>query len=152
MKRLVTACALLAATVWAATASAAAGEIDVIYTTTISSEPQIKANRVRAIGVASRSRVRLLPDVPTLQEFGIKNAEAQIWYGLQGPLNLPASVVARLNAGVNRALQAPDVRARLDQLGFEIAGGSPGEFDAVVKSEIGRIEKLLAAGLLRKEQ
>jgi len=128
-----------------------ARQIDVIYTTTVSSEPQIKANRVRAIGVANAKRVRLLPDVPTLAEFGIRNAEAQIWYGLQGPLNMPAAIVGKLNAETNKALQMPDVRARLDQLGFEIAGGSPKDFDALVKAEIGRIEKLLSAGLLQKE-
>lgn len=128
-----------------------AGQIDVIYTTTVSSEPQIKANRVRGIGVASATRVRLLPDVPTLAEFGIRDAEAQIWYGLQGPLNVPASIVGKLNAEVNKALRMPDVKARLDQLGFEIAGGAPKDFDAVVKREIGRIEKLLGAGLLRKD-
>ncbi|MGZ8210038.1 MAG: Bug family tripartite tricarboxylate transporter substrate binding protein [Burkholderiales bacterium] len=127
-----------------------ARQIDVIYTTTVSSEPQIKANRVRGIGVASAKRVRLLPEVPTLSEFGIRNAEAQIWYGLQGPQKMPAGTVDKINAEVNKALQMPDVRARLDQLGFEIAGGSPKAFDAVVKGEIARIEKLLKAGLLQK--
>jgi tripartite-type tricarboxylate transporter receptor subunit TctC len=127
-----------------------ARQIDVIYTTTVSSEPQIRANRVRGIAVASAKRVRLLPDVPTLGEFGIRNAEAQIWYGLQGPLKMPAPIVGKLNAEVNKALQMADVKARLDQLGFEIAGGSPGDFDAVVKAEIARIEKLLAAGSLQK--
>lgn len=128
-----------------------ARQIDVIYTTTVSSEPQIRANRVRGIGVASLKRVRLLPDVPTLAEFGIKNAEAQIWYGLQGPLGMPASVVGKLNAEVNRALQMSDVKARLDQLGFEIAGGTPKDFDTLVRGEIARIEKLLGAGLLQKD-
>ena len=127
-----------------------ARQIDVIYTTTVSSEPQIKANRVRGIAVASGRRVRLLPDVPTLGEYGIKNAEAQIWYGLQGPQKLPAGIVGKLNAEVNKALQMPDVKARLDQLGFEMEGGSPQAFDTVVKAEIARIEQLLRAGLLQK--
>ena len=128
-----------------------ARQIDVIYTTTVSSEPQIKAKRVRGIGIASPSRVRMLPDVPTLAEFGVKNAEAQIWYGLQGPLKMPPAIVMKLNAETNKALQMPDVRARLDSLGFEIAGGSPKEFDALVRNETQRIEKLLAAGLLAQE-
>ena len=127
-----------------------ARQIDVIYTTTVSSEPQIKANRVRGIAVASARRVRLLPEVPTLAEFGIRNAEAQIWYGLQGPPRMPAAIVNKLNAEVNRALQMADVKARLDQLGFEMEGGSPKAFDTVVKAEIARIEQLLRAGLLQK--
>jgi tripartite-type tricarboxylate transporter receptor subunit TctC len=128
-----------------------AGQIDVIYTTTVSSEPQIKANRVRGIAVASAQRVKLLPNVPTLAEYGIKNAEARIWYGLQGPLKMPPGVVAKLNAEVNKALQMPDVRVRLDQLGFEIAGGSSADFDAVVKEEIRRIQGFIKAGLLKTE-
>ena len=127
------------------------GQIQLIYTTTVSSEPQIRAKRVRGIGVASAARVKMLPDVPTLAEFGIRNAEAQIWYGLQGPLRLPPAIVAKLNAETNKALQMPDVRARLDQLGFEVAGGPPKVFDALVKGEIERIEKLMAAGKLAQE-
>jgi tripartite-type tricarboxylate transporter receptor subunit TctC len=127
-----------------------ARQIDMIYTTTVSSEPQIRAGRVRGIAVASMRRVRLLPDVPTLTEYGIKNAEAQIWYGLQGPLEMPPAIVNKLNAEVNKALQMADVKARLDQLGFEIAGGSPKTFDDVVKHEIARIQKLMKAGLLQQ--
>ena len=127
-----------------------ARQIEVIYTTTVSSEPQIKAGRVRGIAVASGRRVRLLPDVPTLAEYGIRDAEAQIWYGLQGPPKLAAGIVNKLNGEVNKALQMPDVKARLDQLGFEIAGGSPKVFDDVVKQEIARIQKLLKAGLLQQ--
>jgi len=128
-----------------------ARQIDVIYTTTVSSEPQIKAKRVRGIAVASTARVKMLPDVPTLAEFGVKGAEAQIWYGLQGPLKLSPAIVTKVNAETNKALQMPDVRARLDQLGFEIAGGTPKEFDTLVRTEIQRIEKLMAAGMLAAE-
>ena len=127
------------------------GQINMIYTTTVSSEPQIKANRVRGIGVASDKRVTLLPDVPTLAEYGIKGAEARIWYGLQGPPGMPAGVVAKLNQAVNHALTMPDVKARLDQLGFEVAGGTPKEFDAVVKDEVAKLTKLMKAGMLKKE-
>ena len=127
------------------------GQINVIYTTTVSSEPQIKANRVRGIGVANAGRISLLPNVPTLAEFGIKGAEARIWYGLQGPPGMPAAIVRKLNMEVNKALKMPDVRARLDQLGFEITGGPPQDFEAVVQDEIRKIETLLKAGMLQKE-
>ena len=128
-----------------------ARQIDVIYTTTVSSEPQIKAKRVRGIAVASTTRVKMLPEVPTLAEFGVKGAEAQIWYGLQGPLKLAPAIVTKINTETNKALQMPDVRARLDQLGFEIAGGTPKEFDTLVRNEIQRIEKLMSAGMLAAE-
>jgi tripartite-type tricarboxylate transporter receptor subunit TctC len=127
------------------------GQINLIYTTTVSSEPQIKANRVRGIGVAAPRRVSLLPAVPTLAEFGIKDAEAGIWYGLQGPKGMPRAIVDKLNREVNKALVMPDVKARLDQLGFEPAGGPPEDFDKVVKNEVAKLDKLLKAGLIKKE-
>ena len=127
------------------------GQINLIYTTTVSSEPQIKANRVRGIGVAAPRRVSLLPNVPTLAEYGIKDAEAGIWYGLQGPRGMPRAIVDQLNREVNKALGMADVKARLDQLGFEAAGGPPEDFDKVVKSEVAKLDKLLKAGLVKKE-
>lgn len=127
------------------------GQINLIYTTTVSSEPQIKANRVRGIGVAAAKRVSMLPNVPTLAEFGIKDAEAGIWYGLQGPRGMPRAVVDKLNREVNKALGMADVKARLDQLGFEPAGGTPEDFDKVVKSEVAKLDKLLKAGMIKKE-
>jgi len=127
------------------------GQINLIYTTMVSSEPQIKANRVRAIGVAAHKRMGLLPNVPTLAEFGIRDAEAGIWYGLQGPKGMPRAVVDRLNREVNAALGMSDVKARFDQLGFEAAGGTPEDFDRVVKNEVAKLEKLLKAGLIKKE-
>ncbi len=127
------------------------GQINLIYTTMVSSEPQIKANRVRAIGVAAPKRMGLLPNVPTLLEFGIKDAEAGIWYGLQGPKGMPRPIVDKLNREVNKALGMADVKARLDQLGFEPAGGPPEDFDKVVKSEVAKLDRLLKAGLIKKE-
>jgi len=127
------------------------GQINLIYTTTVSSEPQIKANRVRGIAVAAPKRVAMLPNVPTLVEYGIKDAEAGIWYGLQGPRGMPRAVVDKLNREVNNALGMADVKARLDQLGFEAAGGPPEAFDRVVKSEVAKIDKLLKAGMIKKE-
>ena len=127
------------------------GQINLIYTTMVSSEPQIKANRVRAIGVAAGKRMGLLPNVPTLAEFGIKDAEAGIWYGLQGPKGMPRPIVDKINKEVNRALGMADVKARLDQLGFEPAGGTPEDFDKVVKAEVAKLDRLLKAGLIKKE-
>ncbi|MCX7136728.1 MAG: tripartite tricarboxylate transporter substrate-binding protein [Proteobacteria bacterium] len=106
---------------------------------------------MRGIGVAAPRRVGLLPNVPTLAEYGIKDAEAGIWYGLQGPKGMPRALVDKLNREVNRTLGMADVKARFEQLGFEAAGGPPEDFDKLVKSEVAKLEKLLKAGLIKKE-
>src|SRR5688500_6619992 len=127
------------------------GQINLMYTTTVSGEAMIKANRVKVIGIASAKRSPLLPDVATLAESGIKDAEALVWFGMSGPPKLPRAIVDKLNAQVNKTLAMPDVKQRLDQLGLEVAGGKPEEFDAFVKKEAAKVTRLVKAGLLQAD-
>jgi tripartite-type tricarboxylate transporter receptor subunit TctC len=129
----------------------AGGQINLMYTTTVSGEAMIKANRVKVIGIASAKRSPLLPDVATLAESGIKDAEAIVWFGMSGPPKLPRALVEKLNAQVNRILALPDVKQRLDQLGLEIEGGKPEAFDTFVRNEAAKVQRLLKAGLLKVE-
>ncbi len=128
-----------------------AGQIQVMHTTTVSAEGQIKSGRIKMIGVASPKRVALLPDVPTLAESGIKDAEAIVWFGMAGPSGLPRPIVDKLNREVNKDLGLPDVKARLDQLGLEVAGGTPEEFSKFIRNEAAKVTRLIKAGLLQKE-
>jgi len=127
------------------------GQIQVMHTTTVSAETQIKAGRVKVLGLASAKRSPLLPDVPTLAESGIRDAEAIVWFGMAGPPKLPRALVDKLNAQVNRTLALPDVKQRLDQLGLEVAGGKPEEFDSFVQKEAAKVSRLIKAGLLKVE-
>ena len=127
------------------------GQLNGAHTTTVSAESMIRAKRVRVIGIASAKRSPLLPDVPTLAENGIKDAESLVWFGMAGPLKLPRAIVDTLNREVNRALTLPDVRKRLDELGLEIQGGSPEDMNKFVKSEIAKIERLVKTGYLKVE-
>ena len=127
------------------------GQINLMYTTTVSGEAQIKAGRVKVIGVASEKRVALLPEVPTLAEHGIKDAEALVWFGMAGPAKMPRALVEKLNAQVNKSLALADVKQRLDQLGLEVAGGSAENFAAFVRKEAAKVTRLLKTGLLKSE-
>lgn len=130
---------------------AISGQIQVMHTTTVSAETQIKAGRLKVLGLASAKRSPLLPDVPTLAESGIKDAEAIVWFGMSGPPKLPRAIVEKLNAQVNKTLALPDVKQRLDQLGLEVQGGTPEAFDAFVKKETAKVQRLVKAGLLKVE-
>jgi tripartite-type tricarboxylate transporter receptor subunit TctC len=127
------------------------GQIQAMHTTTLSAEAQIKSGRVKVVGIAAAKRSPLLPEVPTLAESGIKDAEAIVWFGMSGPPKLPRAITDKLNAQVNRTLLMPDVRQRLDQLGLEVAGGSPEAFQAFVKQEAAKVTRLVKAGLLKVE-
>jgi tripartite-type tricarboxylate transporter receptor subunit TctC len=127
------------------------GQIQAMHTTTLSAEAQIKSGRVKVVGIAAAKRSPLLPDVPTLNESGIKDAEAIVWFGMSAPPKLPRAIADKLNAQVNKTLLMGDVRQRLDQLGLEVAGGSPEAFQAFVKKEAAKVTRLVSVGLLKVE-
>ena len=97
--------------------------------------PQWKAGRVRLLGVTTRTRVSAIPDVPTIAEAGVPGYESYTWFGLFGPKGLPAEVVNKVNAAVKYALEQPEVRDRLVQLGNTPRWESPEQFRATVKSD-----------------
>jgi tripartite-type tricarboxylate transporter receptor subunit TctC len=127
------------------------GQIQLMHTTTVSAEAQIKSGRVRVVGVANAKRLTLLPDVPTLAEGGIRDAEALVWFGMAAPAKTPRAIIDKLNAECNKILLMPDVKRRLDELGLEVQGGTPEQFAAFVKKEAERINKLIKAGALKPE-
>ncbi|MCX7135192.1 MAG: tripartite tricarboxylate transporter substrate binding protein [Proteobacteria bacterium] len=127
------------------------GQIQFMHTTTVSAETQIKAGRVRVVGLASSKRQALLPDVPTLAEAGIKDAEAIVWFGMAAPAKTPRAIIDKLNAESNRILKLPDVKRRLDELGLEVEGGTPEQFGVFVKREVARIDKLIKSGALTRD-
>jgi len=127
------------------------GQIQFMHTTTVSAEAQIKSGRVRVIALASPKRQALLPDVPTLAESGIKDAEAIVWFGMAAPLNTPRAIIDKLNRESNRILQMPDVKKRLDELGLEVQGGTPEQFGDFIRNEAARLNMLIKAGALTQE-
>lgn len=120
------------------------GRVQVMYTTTVSADAQIKMGRVKVLAVAAPKRQAVLPEVPTLAEEGIKNAEATVWFGVSVPAKTPRAVITKLNRELNEALVLPDVKRRLDQLGLVPTGGSPEDFAAFMAEQARRLNMLIA--------
>ena len=97
--------------------------------------PQWKAGRVRLLGVTTRARVSAVAEVPTIAEAGVPGYESYTWFGLFGPKGLPAEIVNKVNAAVKYALEQPEVRERLVQLGNTPRWESPEQFRATVKTD-----------------
>ena len=117
--------------------------VDVVYTTVVSGDAHIKAGRLKILAVAAPKRQSVIPNVPTLLEEGIRNAEATVWFGMQVPAKTPRSIIAKLNAELNKAMIQPDVKAKLDQLGLVSAGGSVEEFSKFMQGEADRLRMLI---------
>jgi len=110
------------------------GQVQVLFTSTASSLEYIQAGRVRPLAVLPTTRLKLLPDVPTLAEF-VPGYEASQWYGLGAPRNTPADIVDRLNREINAALADPKMQGRLEELGAVALAGSPADFGRHIVEE-----------------
>lgn len=111
------------------------GEAQMSFATLPAVVPQIRAGKVRAVGLASKSRNPAVPETPTLIEMGLADFDVGTWTGFVGPKGTPAEVVQKMNAAVAAALADPTIRQRLIEEGAEIRPMSPAEFGAYIKSE-----------------
>ncbi|MNY16893.1 Tripartite tricarboxylate transporter family receptor [compost metagenome] len=119
------------------------GRLDYLFVNTSEAAPLVKSGKVRAIGVSSLKRLSLMPDVPTLDEAGLKGYETVAWGGVVAPKGTPPDVVATLNAAIQKALQAPEVRTGLATLGAEPATGSPAEFKQLIDRETAKWQAII---------
>jgi tripartite-type tricarboxylate transporter receptor subunit TctC len=120
----------------------AGGQIPMMFGPTTDILPQSRAGRIRALAVTSPQRSKLAPELPTVAET-LAGYEVVGWYGLAAPAGTPADVVARLNAVTNKVLQAGDLIAKYNGLGFEPVGGPPEEANARIKSDVERWTKII---------
>lgn len=105
--------------------------------------PHLRAGKLVPLGVMSRQRLAALPDVPTLEEQGIRDTEVYAWQGLVVPAATPREITARLTSELNKAIMAPDVSKKLTDFGLEPIAGSAEQMGAYIKSETARWHALI---------
>ena len=127
------------------------GQIQMLLTGLPTVEGHLKAGKLRAIAFSSAKRVASAPEVPTLTESGYPGLVVASWYGLFAPAATPRDIVLRLNADLNRILQAPDVRERLSALGVEPIGGTPEQFAETIRVDTARWAKVVSDAGIRIE-
>ena len=111
------------------------GETQMMFAVMQPLQAQIQAGKLRALAVTSAKRFPLLSDYPTIAESGYPGFEALAWNGVLVPAATPKAIVARLNAEINAILKEPDVVQKLHAQGFDLVGGTPEEFGALIKGE-----------------
>jgi len=113
-----------------------AGHVQMMFATAASVIGLIKNDKVRALAVTTPKRTTLLPDLPTVDELGIKGFDATTWHGLVAPAGTPKETIDTLNFATVAALKDPATQKSLTDLGVDIIGNSPKEFEAYIKTEI----------------
>ena len=126
------------------------GQIPVLFDNLPGSIQQIKAGRIRALGVTTKERVASLPDVPTIGET-VPGYEVSVWFGISGPKGMPPEIVAKLNAAVNAVLANPKIKDRFHELGGEVMPMSPAEFGKLVADETAKWAKVVKSAGLKVE-
>lgn len=122
------------------------GQVDATFMNINTGINNVRAGKLRALGITSSQRSPLLPDVPTLTESGIKNATVYSWQAFAAPKGIPADTKTKLQAAIVAALNDPSVKPKLLELGFEIVGNTPEQFTAFQAQEFNRWKKVIEVG------
>jgi len=127
------------------------GEVQLIFSSVPSALGQIRAGKIRALGVSTAKRSGVLPDVPTIHEAGVTGYDAASWYAVFAPAGAPKPVVARLGKEIVRIMAVPEMRDRFANDGFEPAGTGPAEFAKFLRAELTKWEKAVKVAGVQPE-
>ena len=119
------------------------GHLDVVYNGITSAVALIRGGKLRALAVTSLQRSAALPDVPTLDESGLKGFEAVAWNGLSAPAKTPRDVIMKINADVIKIVNSPELKERLKADGSDPVGNSPEQYAAFLRNEIAKWAKVI---------
>jgi tripartite-type tricarboxylate transporter receptor subunit TctC len=111
------------------------GQVPMMVLDTAAGLPQIRTGKVKALAVMSRKRIPSLPDVPTLDELGIKDFDVTAWQALFVPKGTPADIVSKLSVEMNKAITTPEVKARLEDFGLEVTPSDGPALTAFLQKE-----------------
>ena len=126
-------------------------QIPAVFTTLSTAMPHIRAGKIRAIGFVEPKRQQSIPEIPTLGESLPGYAMPVSWLAFFGPAGMPEAIVRRLNAEMNKALQSPDVRAKLEPAGMPIMGTSPEEFAKMLREDFETYRRIVQGAGLKPE-
>ena len=127
------------------------GEVAMLFATMPSAMQQVRGGRLKALAVTGRARSSAIPELPTMIEAGVKDFVVSIWIGIVAPRGVPSNVVERLTREVAKALQVPDVAARLRDEGYEPVASTPENMAAEIKTETATWAKVIKAAGIRAD-
>lgn len=123
--------------------AAIAGEVQLVFSDATPAVPQIREGRLTALGLTALRRAGNAPDIPTLDEQGLKGFSITAWVGLVAPKGTPGEIVQKLNLEIGRALKDPEFARQMTTMGVDPLGSTPGEFAAFLRKEIPRWKQIV---------
>ncbi len=134
-----------------AIAAVMAGEVQAYFSTMPAALTQVKAGRLRALGVTSLARVATEPSIPTIAESGVPGYDVTGWFGALAPANTPRDVVTRLNRAIVAALAVPEIREHMAGEGLEPSASTPEQFAAIIKADIAKWQRVIRAANIKPD-
>ena len=126
-----------------------AGDVTVGFSAVTAAAPHVKSGKLRAIGVTASQRSAVIPEVPTISESGLPGYEASLWYGVNAPRGTPKQAIALLNAELVKVLARADINDRLKAADLQPIGNSPEQYDAYLRSETAKWNKVVRSAGIR---
>jgi tripartite-type tricarboxylate transporter receptor subunit TctC len=127
------------------------GQVEATFMNINTGLPQIREGKLRALAITSTKRSPLLPEVPTMEESGLKGVTVYSWQAFAAPKGIPADIKSKLHGALVAGLDEPQVKKRLLDLGFEIVGNTPEEFTSFQASEFARWKKVIEVGKVKAD-
>ena len=131
--------------------AAVAGDVPIVIVDSAAANAQIRAGRLRVLAVTSAQRTPLVPDAPTVAESGVPGYDISVWAGLFAPAGTPSAIVTRLYQEATRAMNAPDTREKLKNIGMDPGGMAPEQLAATIKADIAKYGAIVKAAGIRAE-
>lgn len=125
----------------ASAAAAVSGQVHLVFITPSAVMPHEKAGRVRILGVTGSGRLPIIPNVPTIAEAALPGYEVQSCYGFLVPAKTHAKIIERLSGEIRGIVTRPEIRTRLEGLGFQVIASTPSEYSAFIKADVAKWQK-----------
>jgi len=119
------------------------GQVQLMFDNTPNVLPQVKAGKLKALGVSSKKRSSLAPEVPTVDEAGVPGYDVTVWFGILAPAGTPKEIVTRLNTEMVKIMRSPEITDRFNKAGVDVVASSSEEFSVFLKSEVARWAKVV---------
>ena len=128
-----------------------AGRVSMMFVDVLTGLPHVNGKALKALAVTTKQRSTLLPELPSMDEAGVKGFDITSWQGYLGPANMPKEIVAKLNAEIQKIVNRPDIKSQLAERGMEAFSGPPEEFEQFLKDQLVVWEKLVRDAKIEKQ-